>query len=591
MNLPEPRCPLFGKVLLKRVGLAWGLACVLLLLTSLPAILAARFPDPDDTLRLVQVRDLIAGQSWFDMTQHRIDAAHGGVPMHWSRLVDLPLAAMILLFRPLLGMAGAEQLTIVLMPLLTLGLAMLLAGRIAWRFLDGDAVTYACLTLVMAVPVVYQLRPLRIDHHGWQIVAALAAVNGLMANNRWLGGWLAGLALACGLSISIEGLPFAVVIAGIAALRWFRGANERNLFAGLMQGLALGSAGFFLATRWLGDGAVHCDAISPIHLAVFGWGAAVITLLRLAKPVALLPTLAVFGVAALGAVALMLGFAPQCATGNFDMLDPVVKHFWYDRIVEGLPIWRQDPETVLQLLVPMALAIHAALRLADQANAAVRRWWLDYALLLTGTLLIAMLVARAAGVAEALAAVPLGWRLKHWISAARNTVQRGAAARAFAGIILAIQPALPLTLGTLVMGLVTSAPATARVSDCRISDVASNLNTLPTGTILAPLDIGPDLLISTRHSVVATSHHRAAKAMRAVIDAFSGSADSARDIVRTHGVAYVAMCPDLAETEGFARANPKGFSAQLRQGKAPAWLIPIPLPAQAGLKVWRVSRP
>jgi hypothetical protein len=48
----------------------------------------------DDAMRLVQVRDLLAGQNWFDPVQHRL-APPDGVIMHWSRLIDLPIAILI----------------------------------------------------------------------------------------------------------------------------------------------------------------------------------------------------------------------------------------------------------------------------------------------------------------------------------------------------------------------------------------------------------------------------------------------------------------------------------------------------------------
>ena len=51
--------------------------------------------DNDSLLRLVEVRDLIAGQSWFDLHQYRMGTV-GGLLMHWSRLVDAPIAAIIL---------------------------------------------------------------------------------------------------------------------------------------------------------------------------------------------------------------------------------------------------------------------------------------------------------------------------------------------------------------------------------------------------------------------------------------------------------------------------------------------------------------
>src|ERR1700733_1318490 len=48
--------------------------------------------DTDDATRLVQVHDFLAGQGWFDLTQYRIDPPDG-LLMHWSRLVDVPIAA------------------------------------------------------------------------------------------------------------------------------------------------------------------------------------------------------------------------------------------------------------------------------------------------------------------------------------------------------------------------------------------------------------------------------------------------------------------------------------------------------------------
>src|ERR1039458_7159007 len=71
------------------------LATLLLgLVLSLPRVPAVwqtgAFFDSDDAMRLVQVRSLLAGQPWFDMTSYRLDPP-AGVFMHWSRVVDVPL--------------------------------------------------------------------------------------------------------------------------------------------------------------------------------------------------------------------------------------------------------------------------------------------------------------------------------------------------------------------------------------------------------------------------------------------------------------------------------------------------------------------
>src|SRR5262245_10907490 len=58
--------------------------------------------DPDDALRLVSVREFLAGAPWFNTTLPRVGAPDPLVS-HWSRLIDLPLAALIGIFTPLLG--------------------------------------------------------------------------------------------------------------------------------------------------------------------------------------------------------------------------------------------------------------------------------------------------------------------------------------------------------------------------------------------------------------------------------------------------------------------------------------------------------
>ncbi|MGN6357770.1 MAG: hypothetical protein ACTHLU_09860 [Novosphingobium sp.] len=589
MTLAEHRRPPFGPRLLPRVALAWAAIALLLLLTNLTGIAERRFPDPDDTLRLVQVRDLIAGQGWFDLHQHRIDAPHGGIPMHWSRLVDLPLALMILLAKPIFGQSTAEMIALVVVPLLTLGCALLLIGRIAWRMFDEEIAGLACLAMALSVPVISQLRPLRIDHHGWQIVFALAAVNGLMARSPRTGGWIAGLAMAAWLTISIEGLPLAAVIAAICALRWLRGESQRAWLVSLMQGLATGSIALFLVTRGLGDLAPHCDAISPVHLAMFGWGALIVTLVQPLRPLAW--SLGGFALAAGGALAMLASAAPQCTGGAFVELDPVVRRFWYDGVAEGLPVWRQPLAEALQIVVPPIFAILASAKLAATSRDWLRTWWTDYTLLLCASLVIAVLVSRAGAMTGALSAVPLGWQISRWLRSARTEHRTGHKAAAFAGVALALLPAFPLTL----YGLVAPASAGAapggtvdRVSDCRLDRAAEALAEFPKGEVLVPLDIGPAILVDTPHRVVATGHHRAGKAMREVIDAFTGPLDEAHRIVSRRGIAYVALCPDLNEPATYYRAAPGGLAAKLRDGNTPDWLMPVPMPAGVAFKVWRV---
>src|SRR3546814_6488850 len=90
------------------------------------AIGAVDLADTDDAMRMAQVRDLLAGQGWWDLAQYRVNPAGGGVLMHWSRIVDAPLAAGIWLLKPLFGQAMAERIVMALWPPL-LGAALSVA--------------------------------------------------------------------------------------------------------------------------------------------------------------------------------------------------------------------------------------------------------------------------------------------------------------------------------------------------------------------------------------------------------------------------------------------------------------------------------
>ncbi|MEM9312601.1 MAG: hypothetical protein AAGA34_14260 [Pseudomonadota bacterium] len=577
-----------------RVGAAWFVISALLLAVNWSAILAMRFPDPDDTMRLIQVRDWMGGQSWFDVTQYRANAQSGGVPMHWSRIVDLPLALIILVLSPIVGSANAEVAALVLTPLLALGVAMGLAARIAWRLLGDQETTFTALIMAVCVPVIFQLGPMRIDHHGWQLVCALAAMNGLMARSQLVSGRVIGASLATWLVISIEGLPLAAAIFAVLALRWLRDRSQRVALVSAIQTLALTCAGLFLLTRGLGDVATYCDAISPMHIAMFLWGALVLTLLGRFEPVPFAVLVGGFALAAGGALGPMLWTAPQCALGGgFSALDPLVHEHWYINIKEGMPVWHQTFAEALQYVVTPLLGLYAAMNLADRSRDWLRRFWGDYAIILGASFVIALLVARAGAVACLIAAPPLAWQLNRWLRAIRTIDRPLPRMGALLLVACALLPTLPVSLTALALPakaqVAGAPPRTLKASDCRIENSAKILNALPPGEVYAPLDISPKLLLTSHHSVVATSHHRGSEGMRVVIATALGSREAARATLRARGSRYVAVCPGLAEPKNYARVKEDGFVADLVRGRAPDWLEPIETAPGTSFKLWRVA--
>src|SRR5690606_5982812 len=105
------------------VALAVAGVAVALLLAATAGFpkLAAGGADNDSLMRMVVVRDLIAGQDWYDSIQYRM-GIEPGLSMHWSRLVDAPLA---LLFSVL-----GESAAAFLWPSLLLGAALVLVLHI-----------------------------------------------------------------------------------------------------------------------------------------------------------------------------------------------------------------------------------------------------------------------------------------------------------------------------------------------------------------------------------------------------------------------------------------------------------------------------
>ncbi|HKC33385.1 MAG TPA: GtrA family protein, partial [Xanthobacteraceae bacterium] len=76
------REPSFGTL----VGLAW-LVIATDLIVRYWAGTGLTLGDTDDAMRLVQLRDFLGGQGWFDLHQPRLGPPVG-YDSHWSRLID-----------------------------------------------------------------------------------------------------------------------------------------------------------------------------------------------------------------------------------------------------------------------------------------------------------------------------------------------------------------------------------------------------------------------------------------------------------------------------------------------------------------------
>jgi hypothetical protein len=552
--------------------------------------LAWRYLDADDSLRLVQVRDLLAGQSWFDLHQYRIDPPQSPL-MHWSRIVDAPLAATILLLSPVLGRASAETAAAILIPLLTLAAIVLPVTTMAFRLFGRRAALLAGLLCATASLAMVQVRPMRIDHHGWQIVAVLVATSTLLSASRARGGWIAGVALATGLSISLEVLPFAAAFAGVLALRWLADREERWWLVHFLAALASGLVVLTLLTRGFGDGVVYCDVIGPPHLAFLVGIALAAALIARACSLSTVAAIGWLGLAGAVGLGMFVAIAPQCAGGPFASLDPLVQHYWYANVLEGVPIWKQEMPDALGPFLQALAALGALVALWRRAAGTERRFWLSYGLLFCASLAVGVMVWRSMAFTGALSVLPLAWLAERLIeqAKARRGEPQAALRQAAIGLggLLLLMPVVGVALAEMFIPA-HAGTATPPALRCDSDQNAGLLNALPPTIVFAPLDIGPDILVNTRDSVVATAHHRARIAMRDVIRAFLATPEDAHSIVTAHHAGLVAICTDLAETARYAADAPQGLAAELMRGKPPAWLQRVDVGGPVSFRVWRV---
>ncbi len=583
----------------------WGAMSLITIVARWQAIGALDLPDTDDAMRIAQVRDLLAGQSWWDLSQYRVNPAGGGVLMHWSRIVDAPLAAGILLLKPLFGQAMAERIVMTLWPPM-LGAALSVVCALGYRSLPDRRIAYvAPLFLIMSAYIVAQFRPLRIDHHGWQIFFAMLIMAQALRPATWHAGLLGGLSAAALLAVSIEGLPIVTLFAGLAALRWaLHGRDaDRARLCGYMGALAAGGLLFQFLTRGPAGLMGHwCDSLSAPYMAAFVAAAAVTFAAVRARPGLPWTRFLLLGLAGLSAAGALVWTEPQCAKGPFATLDPIVVEYWYRHVLEGQPLWVSKPADAIHVLVPSLVGLAGSLLAWRSCAVAVdRKNWATVIVALVGAAALSLLVLRSASTAH-LFALPgcawLGLRAWAWARTIPSPLPR-ILASAMAALTL---PLLGGMAAAAVFAMVFPSPearedkaaeaiaaAHPYRADCLDPAAIAALNHLPVTTILTPIDLGAPLIFRTRHSLVATPHHRNKDAMADAIRVFADDPAKAEALVRKQKATLIVFCRTANDFTKYRRARPDAIAAQLYAGKPPIWLEAIPVGTRAGLSVWRVT--
>lgn len=570
----------------------WLICAIWLVWQKWAAIKGLALPDTDDNLRLQQVRDWLAGQAWFDLRQHRLSLPEGA-DIHWSRLVDLPLAGLILLFKPFASTAFAERAAVAIAPLLPLGVTMAAAAAIIRRLVDHRAWVLAPLLLMSAPLAMAMLSPLRIDHHGWQLALLSLMVLGAAHPRPAAGGVLAGVALGLSLTIGIELLPYLGITAVIIALFWVFDRAEATRIAAFGASAAGTTALALLlfvppSVRMIG----YCDALSIAHveaLAIGGAGLFLLALLPIGNAWLRLAALAMLGAVV---IAFTWRWHPQCLGDPSALIDADARQLWLANVREARPIYRQSVSVQIgALMLPVlgAIGLGIALWRSRHDRSLLARWTVVGALALFA-LGFCFFQTRAAPAAQVLAlpgAAMLVWAVWLWAQP-RPLLLRvgllGAVIYLFSGH--GAQMAAKALPNAKQSASVTKSRAANRT--CATLHALQPLNTVPRGTMFTFLDLSPRLIVATRHSAIIGPYHRNGRDIADVMKAFGGTDAAAEAIVRRHKADYVLICPGVGEATIYARRAPDGFYARLIRDRAPNWLEPVPLPPTTPYRLWRV---
>ncbi|MBB1249388.1 hypothetical protein [Rhizobium sp. G21] len=594
----------------ERAGAGWLLRIVLLFSAlAIAAQIGAHLstytdyigPDPDDVMRLVEVRDWLGGQSWFDLHQYRMGPP-GGMLMHWSRFVDAPIGGLILLFGLFVSPDTAEAAAAFVWPLALILPLMAGIGLGAYRLGGKPAVVIGLALGFMFLFTMMRFRPGGLDHHNVQLaVVALLAACLLDPQARARSFAAAGGLSAFALAIGAETTPLIAVAAMGVALVWaVRGQDYRRAAIAFGVAFAGFAALFFFATTphalW---GRVTCDTLSIgfLSIALIG-GAGLAAAAGFASqrgPLWRWGSLALLGALA-GLVALFV--APECLGNPLSSLDPMVQDLWLGSISEAQPIGKQfevSPDAIGGIYGVGLIALGVAL---------FRVWRGEQALaysLLAGLIAISWIVSaiqvRGMIFTNLLSVLPLSVivaDLRAHYLAHRNEPK---AAIAFILAALASVPSVWAFSGaavTIAVNSVSGASSEEKEDEdkpaCIRKESLAEVSKLPPGRILTAFNAGPAILRFTPHAVITGNYHRNAKGLLDGLKMATSDPAIAAALMEEDKVGYVLLCMDDPQVETLKEKFPNGFWARLARGEIPEFLEPVEASGDPRMKIFRVIR-
>lgn len=577
------------------MALLYGVPVVLLLAVRFLRASDYVGRDNDDAMRLVQVRDLLNGQGWFDLVQLRL-GLDGGTQMHWSRLIDLPIAGLISLLRPIFGADRAEVLALAIWPIF-LAIPLLVFMGLAGRRIGGTQAMHFCLGLT-AIFVVTGNRFLggAIDHHNVQLILAAVMAAMLVDMRHGVRSYaIAGAAAALAIAIGAETTPLVAVVCAIVALQWAllgRDVARATIAFGISLAATLSTV-FFLTVPPHLYRVATCDnlSIAFYSLALVG-GCVLAASAAFVSERRKLTRFAALAVSACSVLAVALVVAPQCLGNPLADLDPLLIELWLDNVTEAQSfsaVLAHRPASVGAYYFCGAFAsIVCAWRIwrGDRI-----RLHLILIALVVSNLAIAMVQVRAMAFSNLLAILPLSLLLVDMRGWSQGGTKGVSASLAYVLVLIFSVPAVWAIGGALAhngLGALEAQQA-SNAENCLTPAALSAIGGLPPSMIVGPSDIGASLLRYTSHRVLAAPYHRNADGMLVELKIGLAPPSDAKVMLSKLHDPILAFCGNDVQTGMIIKREPQGLYGQIAAGRIPEFLTPLSVSEKSSILLYALK--
>ena len=569
---------------------------------------------PDDFLRLHQVQNWMAGQGWYDLSASRMFPPNGA-DIHWSRLVDVPIATLIWLLDLVFETETATRIATILWPTLLFVGVVVVVTLTCDRVLKNYNRLLPLIFAALCVSSVFQFAPGRIDHHNVQILLFSLTILGLVARDTSWGDYLMGFAIAFSISIGLDTAALYIIILAYLAYEWAIGhdGNGRGLVK-IALAIAASTLVLFILNfppdRYM-EG--RCDANSAFYATglwllsgAFLLMAAFSQMLRFEslQKQFLIRTLIGGGLGITAVVTLLMLF-PDCLNGPYGALSEEAKTRWLSTVGEAktLPaVLKQFPSEwfrTVGYLIAVLLAGLYVLFSPKYFSAKLVALYIVLVACALGTIWQVRILRTGIYVSIPFCVIiaDMSWRA---------LIKRFADTKILA---YGLQFILVATLvsatwswaGTLIMGddnpksnvvaKAENSPSSFKrnaPTQCFASNDYKFLAGLPKGVVMTDLYSATAALVFSPHTVIAGPYHRNERGILDVLDFFETDTEKAHALVEKYNLDYVSFCMNSASKK--ENAYPKSWMAgRIQNGDLPVWLQEVS-PNGSVVKVLKVLR-